>query len=362
MELPIRSASSCEVRSVIRFLSAKNVTASEIHRQICEVYGAGVMSVQMVRQWRREFIGGREEVHDRPREGRPKDSLTSDAIAGVRALLNDDILLTIRQMEQSMRHEMCNPVSRMTIDRIVKEELHFRKVCARWVPRELTTDHKNNRMAAAIEFLTRYQEEGEAMLDRIITGDETWVHHFTPSTKKQTMVWKTVDEPTPKKFKTVPSAGKVMCTVFWNAKGVILQEYLEPGTTITAERYCQTLHNLRKAIKNKRPGLLSKGVLLFHDNARPHSAKVTTDLLTAFKWDVFSHPAYSPDLAPSDFFLFPMLKTALGGMRFRNNAEVEEWTRDFFSKLDANSYSTGIRKLVPRYETCLNRFGDYVEK
>ena len=57
-------AADCEIRSVIRFLKARNVLPSEIHHQICQVYGDSAMSDGMVRKWVRVFIEGRENVHD----------------------------------------------------------------------------------------------------------------------------------------------------------------------------------------------------------------------------------------------------------------------------------------------------------
>ncbi len=65
-----------------------------------------------------------------------------------------------------------------------------------------------------------------------------WVHHYTPPTKKQTMVWKSSDEPAQKKFKAVKSAKKVMCKVFWDFKGVIHEEYFEPTKTDKIDQCC----------------------------------------------------------------------------------------------------------------------------
>ncbi len=152
-------------------------------------------------------------------------------------------------------------------------------------------------------------------------------------TKKQTMVWKSSDEPAPKKFKAVKSAKKVMCTVFWDFKGVIHEEYFESiktDKTITAAHYCDTLLRLCMAIKRKWPGLLSHSVILLHDNVRPHSATIMCLLLEDFKWDVFRHSPYSPHLASSNYHLFLLLKAALGGLHFQSNTEVVAWCRIFF--------------------------------
>ena len=69
--------------------------------------------------------------------------------------------------------------------KIVHDMLGFRKVCARWVPRELTEEHKRNRVEICQSLLNRYSDQGEAFLERIVTGDETWVHHFETESKRQ---------------------------------------------------------------------------------------------------------------------------------------------------------------------------------
>lgn len=119
------------------------------------------------------------------------------------------------------------------------------------------------------------------------------------------MVWKAANEPSLRKFKTVPFAGKVSCAVFWDKYGVIPTEYLTHGNTVTAARYCETLFALRKAIKRKRPGLVERKVVLIQDNARPHSAAITRAFLTDFGWDIFDHPPYSPDVTRSDYHYSP---------------------------------------------------------
>jgi histone-lysine N-methyltransferase SETMAR len=62
--------------------------------------------------------------------------------------------------------------------------------------------------------------------------------------------------------------------------------------------------------------MLTRGLVLPHDNARPHTAAQTQALITSFGWEQFHHPLYSPDLVPSDFHLFLRLKKFLVGHRF----------------------------------------------
>ena len=120
--------------------------------------------------------------------------------------------------------------------------------------------------------------------------------------------WVGPGSPRPKKFKTQPSAGKLMATVFWDAKCVIILDFLPKRSTITGVYYANLLDQLRILIREKRRGKLSKSVLLQQDNARVHICKVAMDAAERNGFELIPHPAYSSDLAPSDFFLFPNLK------------------------------------------------------
>jgi histone-lysine N-methyltransferase SETMAR len=59
---------------------------------------------------------------------------------------------------------------------------------------------------------------------------------------------------------------------------------------------------------------MKRGVEILHDNAHPHTAATTEDLIVTFGCKQFDHPPYSPDLAPSDFHVFLHLNTFVGGI------------------------------------------------
>ena len=85
----------------------------------------------------------------------------------------------------------------------------------------------------------------------------------------------------------MPSAAKVMGTVFWDAEGLILVEFLERGQIITAARYVQTLHKLRRALHDKRPG---RNIIILHDKAHPHAACHTLEELQRWGGKFFHTP------------------------------------------------------------------------
>ena len=136
-----------------------------------------------------------------------------------------------------------------------------------------------------------------------------------------------------------------MLMVFWDSQGPILEHYMEKGVTVTIVNYCNTLRNeLRPAIRSKRRGSLAQCVLLLHDNARPHTAHLTINTIRQLNWEVLEHPAYSPNLTPSDFHLFGPLKNALSGRRFAADDELKEAVHDFAVNLKL-SFPTALRSL-----------------
>jgi len=127
---------------------------------------------------------------------------------------------------------------------IVSDKLKFWKLCARWVLKMLMEEHKLQRQASTLDFLTQYSEEGENFLSRVVTGNETWVSHKAPELKQQFMEWRHTSLPTKMKFKQTTSTQKIMCTVFWDRKGVLLLDFLPRGSTINAGVCCNTLQKL----------------------------------------------------------------------------------------------------------------------
>ena len=108
----IEVAADCEIRSVIRFLNARNVLPSEIHHQICQVYGDNAMSDGMVRKWVRLFNEGRENVHGEARSGRPSfvnDDLVrkvSERVRDDRRFTNSDLSLHFPQISRTLLYDI----------------------------------------------------------------------------------------------------------------------------------------------------------------------------------------------------------------------------------------------------------------
>ena len=254
MAAPIQNPAKCEVLSVICFLNAKGECPAEIHKQSDAVFG-NVMNWQNVMKWCREFSEERTDVHDEQRSGRPS-LISDDLLQEIEGEIHANRCMTLREL-----HHIIPEVSKTTIHEAVTEKLGYRKLCARWVPKILTDDHKTKRMGSALKFLTRYAREGDELLDSSVTGDEIWVFRHTPESKQQSLQWRYTHSPRTNKFKTSISVKK-MASVFWDRKSILVVDVMPPGATINAAAHCDTLTRLRRAVQNKRRGMMSRGVCL----------------------------------------------------------------------------------------------------
>ena len=90
----------------------------------------------------------------------------------------------------------------------------------------------------------------------------------------------------------VKTAGKVMATVFWDARGIIYTDYLEKGQTITGAYYASLLHRLSDEIKKKSPYLKKKKILFHQDNARVHTCAVSMTKVMELKFELLQHSQY----------------------------------------------------------------------
>ena len=343
-------------RAVIQYLHKKGLKPKDIDSDMVATLGKNAPSYATVKRWVAEFKCGRQSLEDDPHPGRPVTVATPEMVNKVHDIVMTDRRVTERYIASTVG------ISQERVHSILTEDLEMRKLSARWVPRLLTIDQKHTRRTLSRTNLNVYEENSANFLKRFVTMDETWVHHFTPETKQQSKQWKYSGSPPPKKAKTVPSAGKVMASVFWDADGILLIDYLQNGQMINGTYYASLLMQLREKIKLKRHGKLTKGVLFHRDNAPVHKSVIAMAAIHDCGFKLIEHPPYSPDLAPSEFHLFPKLKIAISGTHFQSNDDVINAVDDFLNGQEKNFFKSGTEALKHRWQKCIDTEGDYVEK
>ena len=155
--------------------------------------------------------------------------------------------------------------------------------------------------------------------------------------------WGKRNEPPP----TIPKASihpkKVMC-IWWDWKGVLYHELLPENQTINSNKYCSQLDQLKAALDEKRPELVNRKCIIFHQhNTRPHVSLMTRQKLLQLGWEVLIHPPYSPDIASSDFHLFWSLQNSFNGKNFTFLEDCKRHLEQFSAQKDDKFWEDGIK-------------------
>jgi len=165
--------------------------------------------------------------------------------------------------------------------------------------------------------------------------DETWLYNYDLETKQQSMEWRHSGSPRPEIFRVQKSTGKFLASIFWDQDGILLINYLPKSQAINAEYYSSLLVQLKDILNEKRRAKITNGVLFLYDNGPAHRALTTQKKLAYMGFQCLDHPPYSPDLAPSNYHLFPGLKKQLQVRHFSSDKEViaaaETWLDGQFS-------------------------------
>jgi histone-lysine N-methyltransferase SETMAR len=134
--------------------------------------------------------------------------------------------------------------------------------------------------------------------------------------------------------------------------------YVPKGHTIDATTYVNQLCKLKGHLDSTRGQQIK--IVFLHDNARPHTAKITKAELEKYNWQVIPHAPYSPHLAPSDYWLFSNLQRFLDGKTFDDEDDLRKDLTDFFASQPATFWKDGIDKLPERWAQVVDGHGAYL--
>lgn len=294
------SVSKEEYRAVVRFCVLRGLENRVISEQLVEAYGSNAPAESTVRKWARQFRLGRESVEDDPRSGRPR-------IDGLPEKIED--LLDSQPFASTWDIANELGISQKTAYNVLVRDLHMHKFVSRWVPHELTATNKADRIRLSRALL---HELGTGDSHDIITGDESWFYlNYSPDG-----CWARKSQDVPVHVRPGIWTQKFMLTIFWGIRGFYLIDVLPHGMNFNSTYACTLLDKLATSLNEFTSGKGLSGMRFHWDNARPHTSSTTRAKLQDLKVHVLQHPPYSPDIAPSDFFLFGFIKAHLKGTSF----------------------------------------------
>jgi hypothetical protein len=155
----------------------------------------------------------------------------------------------------------------------------MKRVSAKFVPRILTPEQKEQRLSISLELCDRVTSDPN-FFQNLITGDESWVYGYDPETKVRSSQWKTLNSPRPKKARQSKASVKVMLIVFFDLEGIVRSEFVPSGTTVNSVYSKGVLERLRNDVRRNRPQKWAKDVVLHHDNASCHTSLLIHQFLS----------------------------------------------------------------------------------
>ena len=335
----------------------KGLTQEQCVESLRAAFGDQAPSRATVFRWFSQCKWGPSSLDDEPRSGRPASAVTDDNIAAVRRMIDEDRRVTCAEIREALG------IGSAAVTTILHDKLGASKRCARWVPHNLTEDQKAERVRWCEFMLERFKSGTSKRCWEIITGDETWVYQYDPETKQQSAVWLLPDDASPTKVRRARSVGKQMVATFFSQAGHLATVALQDRRTVNADWYInQCLPLVFDAWRRRRPRTGLRGLLLHHDNASAHTAAATLAFLAENGVQLVTHPAYSPDLVPCDFFLFPLVKNQLRGTRFESPEAARIEFERVVSAVPEEQWAGAWTQWFHRMKKCVQACGNYFEK
>lgn len=340
------SLDKSQIRAII-FYEWKNKTSPKcILEKLINVLGEDGIQLRTIQKWCKKFASNDFTLRDKERSGRPKEIEDNQILE----CLNLNKSITAQEIAKELNVSDTEIRNRL-------RTMGFTCKLDKWVPHQLSEKNKFKR----VEICTRLLEwnRNDPFLDRIITCDEKWVF-FENITRKKT--WSLRCEPPQKVARRSLTQNKVLLCIWWDIRGIVYHNFLKSGQTINSNNYCDMLEKVDANLKETRSSLINrKGVIFHQDNARPHKSRKTMQVLQKLNWTLMEHPPYSPDIAPSDFYLFRILQNHLSDLKFKSHEETINEVISFFQSKNQDFWKTGINKLVNRWEEVILKDGEYLD-
>jgi len=238
----------------------------------------------------------------------------------------------------------------------------MRELSAKWVPKCLNADQKCQRCQSSDQLLEFFRAiEMICCRARLVTMEETWLYHYDPETKQQSMEWRHSGSPSPPKFRVQKSAGKVFASMFWDQDSILLIYYLPKGQTINAEYYSSLLVQLKDILNEKCRGEVTKGScscttmprLAGHLQPRRHWPTWTSSVL-------ITHPILR--IWPRRTTTCSLdWKKQLKVRHFSCDAEVIAAAETWLDGQPSDFFLRDLQKLEEWAKKCIELRGEYVE-
>jgi len=341
-----------EQRMNIKFLVKLGKSGNEIREMLVQVYGDNAVKKTANYKWVKHFSEGRESVTDEKRSGQPATSRTEENIAKIHEIVCENRRLTVRSIAEQVN------LDRETVRKILTEDLYMRKLCAKMVPKELTEDKSKEESQFAKTFwrgkMTFWAVSSQVMMKQGSTN----------TTLKQSGKVHNGRLPIPHDQKNSVSSNqesKQCCWLFFILEGLFIMNLYQLDKQSTRFTIWKYWEGCVKELDGNDPNFLPTTRGSNHDNAPAPMALSVREFLATKQITVLEHPAYSPDLTPSDFLLFPKIKEILKGRHFDDIDDIRSSTTATLKAIPQNQFQNCFEGCTRHWHRCIASQGEYFE-
>ena len=226
----------------------------------------------------------------------------------------------------------------------------------------LSQAEKDRRVKISSELLQIYDGCDDKRLCEIVTGDETWISFFEPEGKENNKVLIGENGAKPQIARRPRSVKCVLYALFFDARGIVARIPVPEHKTVTGIYYAeQVLPVVVNHYMGTRPRTGMWGLKLLHDNAPAHCSAVVQGYLKTQGFKTLPHSAYSPDLAPCDFWLNPVIKKCLSGRKFETRTAVGRALFQCTDSIPKCDYKSALKNWIKHLKKCVEVKGEYFE-
>jgi len=143
---------------------------------------------------------------------------------------------------------------------------------------------------------------------------------------------------------------------WWFADALIHYRFLNPGETITSEKYTRQINERHWKLQCPQPARVNRKGPILQNNTQKHVAQPTLQKLNQLGYNVLFHPPYSPDPSPTDYHFFEHLNNFLQGKCFHHSRKQKMLSKSS-SNPKARIFLCYRNKLASRWQKCVDRNG-----
>lgn len=298
--------------------------------------------------WRNHVLRDANPTPSAPK-GRPSDHKIDEEIV---KCLDETPTASVRQIADTIN------VPKSTVYRHLTQDLGYKFRNVRWIPHFLDEAQKQQRVIQSKALLNLLHQHDRDKWRFIFTGDESWFYYDNQTQK----IWMPENDPRPEVERPNIMTKKIMVCLFWNPHGLLAIHAMERGEAIDSACFIeQILQPILQSEDFAKAKNQKQKFILHMDNSRVHRSKAVQSFLKNSGLHAAPHPPYSPDLAPSDFYLFGILKQKLLGLEFVSVDELIQWIIAEFYAIPHDELVKVFEAWEKRLAQCLECKGDYIE-